>query len=352
DSDFDAALQHAKQLGVQWVKLQFAWNLLEPAPGEFGDAVYRFRLFVQRADREGFKVMVSLAKAPGWARSSQEEDGPSADPQALASLISRLLGEIRVDLWGFSYIDAIEVWNEPNLRREWNGNPLTGADYMRYFDAAYNAIRTAEGGANIVVVTAGLAPTGINDGVNATDDRVYLRQMYQAGLSNPGYQNIAIGVHPYSAWNPPDARCCTNSGQGYDDHPTFFFMDNLEDYHNIMLEFGDTTRQMWATEFGWATYDGLYRSDGQPAVAPDSVPYFNYINQEQQANYIVRAFEIGRDTPYIGVMVLWNLNFASDYYVDNQDPRAGYSLLGTGPNPLRFAYTVLQHVPALEPPGD
>ena len=30
----------------------------------------------------------------------------------------------------------------------------------------------------------------------AVDDREYLRQMYQAGLNNGAYQNVAIGIHP------------------------------------------------------------------------------------------------------------------------------------------------------------
>ncbi len=343
--DYEVALWHAQNLGMRWVKLQFAWDILEPTPNEFSDVMYRYRLFVQKAHDNGFKVLVSIAAAPDWARSTTEENGPPSDPSALASMITRMLGEIRTDYLGQSYIAAIEVWNEPNLMREWHGGTLNGADYMRYFSAAYNVIRAAEDGPNITVVTAGLAPTGVDDGVNAVDDRRYLQQMYQAGLTSDAYQNIAIGVHPYGAWNPPDARCCINSGQGYDDHPTFFFLDTLEDYHNIMLDYGDTTHQLWPTEFGWATYDNLYKSDGSPAVAPESQPFFNYLTEEQQANYIMRGFELGQSLPYVGVMMLWNLNFAYPTYVDASDPRAGYSVWGTMPDPERFAYTLLSRSP-------
>ncbi len=343
--DYDVALWHAQNLGMRWVKLQFAWDILEPQPNQFSDVMYRYRLFVQKAHDNGFKVLVSIAKAPDWARPTTEEDGPPSDPSALASMIARMLGEIRTDYLGRSYIAAIEIWNEPNLRREWNGGTLSGADYMRYFSAAYNVIRAAEDGPNITVVTAGLAPTGVDDGVNAVSDRRYLRQMYEAGLTSSQYQNVAIGVHPYGAWNPPDARCCINSGMGYDDHPTFFFLDNLEDYHAIMLQYGDTQRQLWATEFGWATYDNLYTSEGQPAVAPESQPFFNYITEEQMANYIMRAFEMGQSMPHVGVMFLWNLNFAYPLYVDQSDPRSGYAIWGTMPDPERFAYTLLSRSP-------
>ena len=343
--DFNTTLWLAQRLGVKWLKFQFAWDLLEPQPGQLSDIFFKYRLFVQQADQQGFSVLISIAKAPDWARASLDEEGPPRDPQDLANFITRMMGEVRVDLYGNSYFEAIEVWNEPNLRREWNGGTLSGAEYMRLFDAAYNGIRAGEGGHSVTIITAGLAPTGINDGVSALDDRAFLRQMYQAGLNNPAYQNIAIGVHPYGAANPPDARCCAQPSQGYDDHPTWFFLDTLEDYHAIMLEFGDAGRQLWATEFGWGTYDGFRTSEGDPAPPPADPLYFQRIDQASQAHYILRAFEIGQSLSYLGPMMLWNLDYAHQDYVDAADPRAAYSLLRGGVNPLRPAFELLEQSP-------
>jgi polysaccharide biosynthesis protein PslG len=344
---FETMLWLADRLGIGWIKLQMRWDRMEPEPGVYSEWFYTYRLLVQTADQQGFKVLLSIAKAPGWARDSQEEDGPPRDPQMLADFLTVLLSEVRVDLYGNSYFEAIEVWNEPNLRREWNGGALNGAEYMRYFDAAYNAIRNGEGGQSITIITAGLAPTGINDGVNAVNDRTYLRQMYEAGLNNPAYQNIGIGVHPYGAWNPPDARCCQPSGQGYDDDPTWFFLDNLEATHAIMQEYNDTEHQLWPTEFGWGTYDGLALPDGSPASPPPEVPYFQYIDEWDQANYIMRAFELGQDLPYVGPMFLWNMNFSNTELVVQQDERAAYAILrnDAASDPLRPAFRLLERAP-------
>jgi len=291
-------------------------------------------------------VMLSIAKAPAWARATVEEDGPPANPQDLATFITTLMSEVRTDITGRSYFAAIEVWNEPNLRREWNGAELSGAAYMRLFDAAYQAIRAGEGGGSVTIITAGLAPTGINDGVQAVADRTFLRQMYAAGLADPRYQNIAIGVHPYGAANPPDARCCPNSGNGYDNDPTWFFLDTLEDYHRIMQESGDPGRQLWATEFGWGTYEGFVDEEGTPVPPPVDPPYLSWLSQEQQAHYILRAFEIAQGLPYVGVMVLWNLNFSASQHVIEGNPQASYALLI--PNvvdPLRPAFKLLEAAP-------
>ncbi len=345
---FETMLWLAERLGVRWIKMQFAWDILEPQPGVLSETFYSYRVFVQRANQKGFKVMISVAKAPDWARSSAEEEGPPANPQDLANFITRLMSEVRVDLYGNSYFAAIEVWNEPNLRREWNGASLSGASYMRLFDAAYNAIRAGEGGHSVTIITAGLAPTGINDGASAIDDREFLRQMYAAGLNNPAYQNVAIGVHPYGAANPPDAQWCGQSdcgAPGYNNHPSWFFLNTIEDYRAIMEQHGDTGRQLWATEFGWGTYEGFTLEGGIPAPPPDDPPYFQWIDQDTQAHYIMRAFEIGQSLPYMGPMILWNLNYSNQELIDSRDPRAAYALLRGGEDPLRPAFKLIEAAP-------
>jgi polysaccharide biosynthesis protein PslG len=316
---FETMLWLAKRLGVEWVKLQFAWDILEPQQGAFSQTFYSYRVFVQRANQEGFKVMVSIAKAPDWARATLEEDGPPRDPADLASFITRMMSEVRVDLYNNSYFAAIEVWNEPNLRREWNGGTLSGAEYMRLFEAAYYGIRAGEGGHSVTVVTA--------------------------GLNNPAYQNVAIGIHPYGAANPPDARWCgqDDCGEpGYNDHPTWFFLDTIEDYRAIMEQNGDGSRQLWATEFGWGTYEGFTTLEGDPAPPPDYPPYIQWLDQETQGHYIIRALEIAQSKPYMGPLILWNLNYSNQELIDVGDPRAAYALLRGGDDPLRPAFRMIE----------
>src|SRR5690606_2417665 len=122
--DFQARLQQGKQTGMERVKCQFGWGVLQPARDTEGDPRARDRLFVESAYGLDLRVLVSIAKAPDWARSTTEEDGPPSDPQALAALLTRMLEHIDRDIFGKHPVTAIEVWNEPNLRREWNGNPL------------------------------------------------------------------------------------------------------------------------------------------------------------------------------------------------------------------------------------
>lgn len=316
--DWNQALQRVDQLGVGWIKFQVDWSLLQAGgPQEISDQFRRFEIYVEEASNRGLFVLLSVAKAPAWARSNTQEHGPPDDPQALANFITLILQEMG------QAVNAIEVWNEPNLIREWTGQPMTGQRYMDYFVPAYRAIRAYS--PIITVVTAGLAPTDDHPGVSR-DDRLFLREMYAAGLANYT-DEVRVGVHPYGWGNPPDARCCDLSEErGWDDNPHFFFLDTIDEYSRIMDEHNHDVL-MWATEFGWATWDRL------PGEAPDI--WMTYNTEALQTQYTLRAFEIGQSRDDMGLMVLWNLNFASAPLIENRDERAAYGLiLPDGYHPL------------------
>jgi hypothetical protein len=327
--DWDAAMASIERLGIHWVKVQIPWREMEPDCSEnIGLAFFRrVEQHIEDANRRGFEVLVSIVKAPGCLRSNLNEDGPPDDPQALADFIAFMFREINagdrpedVAIFG-NYIDAVEIWNEPNLLREWQGTqPFNGQGYMRLFDAGYRAVRVVS--PDIPVITAGLAPTSNGDG--SRNDREFLREMYAAGLASYNDPNLYLGVHPYSWGNSPNDACCDAiDGRSWDDDPSFFFSDTLRQYREIMVNSGDSGRQMWVTEFGWATWDGF------PGGAPEG--WMSYVDRWAQGGYTIRAFQIGEETDYIGPMILWNLNFAVlSSMVQNRDERAAYSILIPG----------------------
>lgn len=308
---WDRSLQQIAALRVGWLKLQANWKWLQPeAAGQFDQNFRLFQLHVQEADKRGFKILLSIAKAPDWTRHvDRTEDGPPDDLNHLTWFIQRLLEKLG------PYIDAIEIWNEPNLKREWTGNrPLGGGSYMELFRIGYDAIRAYS--PDIIVVTAGLAPTGNHSGVSV-DDRAYLRQMYQAGLAR--YTDAKIGIHPYSWGNPPDFLCCNNvDGQGWDDQPQFFFLQTIRDYSNIIAANNDKA-PLWVTEFGWATWEDF------PTQAPEI--WMAYNSAIDQRDYALRAFEIGQSQANIELMFLWNLSYAQELTVSQRSELAGYSIL-------------------------
>jgi len=316
-SEWDWYMSRTKEMNPGWVKVQANWSFLQPnGPNPDEQVLRTFELNLQSADRQGFKILLSVAKAPPWARPNGQADSPPDKPQALVDFLNLMFQNTKIG----EVVDAIEIWNEPNLRREWNTNslPFSGAGYMQLFKPAYDAIKAYRG--DIIVVTAGLAPTGNTDG--SIDDRTYLQQMYDNGLAT---YDAAIGIHPYGWGNPPDARCCdTTPERGWDDDPHFFFIETIDETRAIMNRNGDNDAQMWATEFGWAVWEDI----GGAVPEPESSNlWMAYNTLQQQADYTLRAFEIAQQRGDMGPMFLWNLNYANEFTIANRQEIIAYSLL-------------------------
>ena len=313
----------AADLGVGWIKQQVDWNLIEFAPGE-----YRWDeldAFIAQAEARGFKILLGVVKAPGFSRSEPvEEDGPPNDfamfYRFTLALSSRYRGRAA----------AYELWNEPNLAREWRGRDLSAAHFVELIGLGASGIRAGDPSA--VVVSGAPAVTGINDGVDAIDDRVYLRGMLAAGLAD---WVDAIGAHPYGAANPPDERASypVHKASGFHDHPSFFFLDTLEDYRAILLEAG-VDKPIWVTEFGWPSIDGF----GE--VKTPGWEYAGEVSETDQAAYLTRAIELRRERPWLGPMFVWNLNVA--WLLGPQPAQSAYGLIRPDGSP-RPAYERLRN---------
>ena len=297
DTNYGRIFGAVKDLGLGWVKQQVEWFRYNPAPGVYNwgalDAI------VDNASAYGVNVLFSVVKAPDWARPAGDTDqGPPSDPNTYGTFMRELAARYK------GRVKAYEIWNEQNLYYEWGGRggKLNAAKYVELLKAAYNAVKSVDPSA--VVISGALTPTGWNDGDIAIDDRLYLEQMYQAGLAR--YCD-AIGAHPSGYNNPPDADWQTYSDASTSrskGHPSWFFRGTLEAYRNIMVQYGDGSKRIWATEFGWASVDGL-------GVAPVSGYEYAADNTEaEQAQFIVQAFQWGKARSWMGPMFLWNLNFA------------------------------------------
>jgi len=306
--DVHETLDWAAGLGVGWVKQQVQWHTIEHGPDNFDWA--NLDQAVAACNERGLRLLLGVTHAPDWTRASELESGPPADYAQFGRFMRQLAARYR------GKVAAYELWNEPNLAREWRGDTLDPARFVALVAAGAQAVRAADPDA--IIISGAPAVTGINDGVEAIDDRVYLRGMYDAGIAQ---WVDAIGVHPYGFANPPGEswQDTVHRATGHNDHPSFFFRDTLQDYHQIMLEHGDTTHTLWATEFGWACIENM------GAMNVTGWEYGREISEAQQGEYIVRAFHFGDERPWIGPMFLWNLNMATIWGSEN--PTSAYSLL-------------------------
>jgi polysaccharide biosynthesis protein PslG len=306
--DGDQGIQAAANLGVGWIKQQVDWNSIEYARG-----LYHWEELdhlIAEAQKYGLRVMFSVARAPGFSRPEPvEEDGPPSDFSIFRDFMHALSTRYQ------GRVAAYELWNEPNLKREWRGFDLSATKFVDLIKAGAAGVR--EGDPNASIISGAPAVTGIDDKINAIDDRVFLREMIAAGV---GDLVDAIGVHPYGAANPPDERAAdpTHLRTSYNAHPSFFFLDTLEDYHQILSD-AHINKPLWVTEFGWPSVEKFGNVDTA------GWDYARDVTEADQAAYLLRAIALRRDRAWVGPMLIWNLNVAPLLGAERSE--SAYSLL-------------------------
>jgi polysaccharide biosynthesis protein PslG len=296
------------QLDIEWVKITMNWRNVEQTQGDFN--LTEFDLAIDSLNAANIQVMLTLTGAPDWARPSATpfvlalpSYGPPDDPTTFGTFAGQI-----AQRYG-DKVQAYEIWVEPNLRRSWisadtigsSNARLSSVSYLELLESAYSAIKAVN--EDLVVVSAGLAPTGLDSPSDSIPDRRYLENLLASGLLN--YVD-AVGVEPDGFANPPDSLCCT-APRGVSTHfesPQFYFLNTLQDYRVLLVKFDGADVPLWATRFGWGS------AEGNTIVAPNSAenPFLNYTDAEEQATYTTRAFELGADSGYVGAMFLYNLN--------------------------------------------
>lgn len=324
-------IANVKRLGMNWIKQQVRWEHLEPSPGEFNwvfiDGI------INDAHKEGIYVMLSVVTSPEWARTAS--GGGTHGPPDNYEEFGRFLGTL-VDRYK-GKIHAIEVWNEQNLDREWQSPAgLNAADYVRLLQVARREIKARD--PNIIVISGALSPTGgwvESDGrVTAIDDFVYFQQLLDAGLLQ--YADC-VGAHHNGINFPPDKRF----DEGYNDptatfrgpfdnpHHSWSFRSTLEGYYNMM----NGQKKLCVTEFGWPSSEGFGGTPPGFGFADDNT-------EQEQAEWIVQAFNLQREWGITWIAYLWNLNYANTNH-DPQDPNIPYSIVRFDGSP-RPAFEALE----------
>jgi hypothetical protein len=283
-----------RALNFGWQKSLFRWRDIE------GECKRCFRWeeadrVVQASAAQGLKIIARLDFQPTWARADGAHNGAPDNYQDFGEFVY-YFAQRYSEGSPYGTVQAIEIWNEVNLQREWGDpiNPRAAANYVRMLDLAYRYAKMAN--PKVTIITAGLSPTGWQDDSARPDDE-FLEWMYAAGLKG-GVNYDVLGAHGNTQCPSVEAefgQCPVLAGRM--PHPSFYFR-RIEQLRAIMERRGDAAHQIWLLEFGWTT-DTINES------------YSWYATTEQhKADLIVRAFQYAhrRWSPWIGVMTLWTLS--------------------------------------------
>lgn len=108
-------LELVNELGFNWVKQKFPWREIEGIEkGQYD--WYRPDRIVDEAEEAGINLLVRLDTQPFWSEPQDNlwhENQPPDDYQDFADFCGAVAGRYP------GRIGAYQVWNEPNLGREW-----------------------------------------------------------------------------------------------------------------------------------------------------------------------------------------------------------------------------------------
>ncbi|HEX9924754.1 MAG TPA: hypothetical protein VGD99_19015 [Anaerolineae bacterium] len=146
---------------------------------------------MNQIDVHGLKVIIRLGLQPEWVGGGYPEIGPPDNLQDFADFAQAVAERYK------GRINAYQIWDEPNLSREWGNRPPNAAEYADMLQVVSQAIKAVD--PVPMIISAGLAPTTRNDDV-ARPDIFYIQEMYDAGAA-PYFD--ALGVQALGYASPP-----------------------------------------------------------------------------------------------------------------------------------------------------
>jgi len=272
-----------REAGMTWVKFQHKWSP--------GDAPSIVAGRIQEAHDNGFKVLLSIPGANLY---------PAAGGIDFNAYVNFLSGVAALGP------DAIEVWNEQNIDREWPAGEISPSAYVNnMLRPAYNAIKGAN--ANVMVISGAPAPTGFDNGTNAWADNRYI-----AGMAAAGAASVAdcIGVHYNAGATSPHAT----TGHPGGSHYSWYYGPMVNVYYNA---FGGA-RNLCFTELGYVS------SDGYPGL-PSNFGWAANTSVQEHAQWLGEVAALAANDGRVRMIIVFNVDFT--FYDASSDPQAGYAII-------------------------
>lgn len=274
-----AAMHSAK---MTWAKIQIA-------AGDGAGAS-----FIAQAKTAGFKTLVSVVG-----------DRNSVLDAGYQSNYAAFVGNLAAD-----GANAIEVWNEENLDREWPTGQISPSSYVGLLSKAYTAIKAKNAGT--LVIMGAPSPTGAA-GAGGVTPNYWNDDVYYQGLAAAGAGSYAdcVGVHYNEGIVSPNQT----SGDPRDNYPTRYFSTML---NRALISFPG--KSACFTELGYLSHPA-----GYPPL-PAGFAWAANTTDNQQAQWLGEAVTRARGSGRVGLLIVFNVDFTGY----GADPQAGYAIIRPG----------------------
>ncbi len=241
--------------GMTWAKRQIRFS--RGTPGSVAAGA------IEQAHANGFKILLGIVG----------DANDVTDPSYFDDY-ARFVGEVAA-----LGPDAIEVWNEMNIDREWAHGHIDPGLYTQMLAKAYNAIKSAN--PNVAVISGAPAPTGAEGAFGAA--AVWNDDRYVAGMAAAGAANYmdCIGAH----YNEGIVSPHQTSGDPRSEYYTRYFWGMVNTYYNA---FGGR-RPVCFTELGYLSPEGY-------GPLPGSFAWGAETSAAEQAAWVRDAVRLSRSS--------------------------------------------------------
>ena len=264
-----------KEAGASWVRIFVDWSSFDEA--EIGRRV-------QAHKNAGVNVLVVVSYTPADQRDGGTKISPPSNPASYGAFIEYLATK-----YG-KWIDAYEMWNEPDEQIHFAGGPRPEL-YVPLLQEGYNAVQRAD--ADATVVTGGMVGNNFD----------FLDAIYKLG--GKGYFD-AVGVHT-------DLACER-------DAPEFQYRDEqgrigryvFTGYREVAATMADhgEDKPVWMTEMGWPTPNAECYFAGSPMPGKEGEP--GGVDYATQADFLRRGFECMQGDGIVDVAFWFSLQDIDD----------------------------------------
>jgi hypothetical protein len=269
-SEMTEELNALQGAGANVLRVDVGWGSLETARGQYEPAyLAKLDALAAEARARGIKLVATLWWTPAWASPGGAWNDAPSNPSDYGNFARFITARYGTEL------AAVEAWNEPEI----NNNLVAANVPLAYTEMVKAFYAGAKQGNPSVTVLAGSL---------AYADVTFLAQLYLYGIKG-SYD--AIAVQPYADGAAPEDRSVTHS-----------FIGGIEKLHLFQQANGDGTPE-WVTAFGW------------PVGAN---------TEQQQAEYVEKAFGLLNTLPYVGGATLYQLR---DMGTDPSNPEDNFGLL-------------------------
>lgn len=269
-----------RQAGMSWVKYQLRYSQGQDPNSAAG--------LIADAQSKGFRILLGVVGLPEQVNNGNYFNDYANFVGGVAALGA----------------NAIEIWNEPNIDREWANGSIDPGRYTQLLAAAYNAIKSRN--PSTLVISGAPTPTGFFGGCGGggCDDAPFINGMAAAGAAN--YMDC-VGVHYNEGIISPNQT----SGDPRGGHYTRYYQGMVNTYLRAF-----PSKPLCFTELGYLTPEGL-------GSLPGHFGWAGGTSVGQQAQWLDEAANLARSSGRVRLMIVWNVDFTNF----GSDPMAGYAII-------------------------